>query len=105
MYTHTQIPELKFFVIQLGVKAPSVGHLDPALGVLCAKFSNFFTTEKRINLTVVAENVCPVVTRLFEKKKSSVMKSEGRTNIADKDKKKNKKIVLKNNNIIWKLLL
>lgn len=43
----------------------------------------------------MAENVCPVVTRLFERKqKSTIMKSEGRTNIADKDKtrtmKKNK---------------
>lgn len=55
------------------------------------KFSNFFTTEKKINLTVVAEIVCPVVTRLFEKNKSTIMKSEGRTNIADKDKTRTKK--------------
>lgn len=39
----------------------------------------------------MAENVCPVVTRLFEKKKSTIMKSEGRTNIADKDKTRTKK--------------
>lgn len=38
----------------------------------------------------MAENVCPVVTRLFEKKKSTIMKSEGRTNIADKDKTRTK---------------
>lgn len=39
----------------------------------------------------MAEIVCPVVTRLFEKKKSTIMKSEGRTNIADKDKTRTKK--------------
>lgn len=100
MYTHTQIPELKFFVIQLGANAPLGGSFGAHFGgASCENFPTFLPRKKRINLTVVAEIVCPVVTRLFEKNKSTIMKSEGRINIADKDKirtkKKNKTSFLK----------
>lgn len=84
MYTHTD-PRIEVFCDSSWHEGvPFEGHWKTLGGASGKKFSNFFTTEKRINLTVVAENVCPVVTRLFEK--ITIKKSEGRTNIADKDK-------------------
>lgn len=50
MYTHTQIPELKFFVIQLGANAPSEGHLEPILGALRAKIFQLFYHGKKNKL-------------------------------------------------------
>lgn len=77
MSTNTQIPELKFFVIHHWCEcAPSLAGMSvgtpPPKGEerFVRKFSNFFNHGKRklrLNLTVVAEIVCPAVTRLFEK--------------------------------------
>lgn len=69
--THTD-PRIEVFCDSSWCERPLAGkgHLGPSReGASRENFPTFLTTEKnkqRLNLTVVAENVCPVVTRLFE---------------------------------------